>query len=90
MGTKSERDYVLKTAPESLNSILHVIAMKLVNGKLHLPKVQQTKPKIDGVIRFDNATVDKRKSMLRPRRNGQHGAGFMSFFAPVLARVAEP
>ena len=39
-GVKHERDYVLKTAPPSLDSLLHIIAKDIVNGKLtiRIPK----------------------------------------------------
>ena len=89
-GSKHERDYVLKTAPASLDSLLHSIAVDTVNGRLNLPAAHRTKTKVDGIIRFAKAPVDKRKRMLRPLKNGQHGSGFLSFLAPVLSAIAQP
>ena len=74
-GAKHERDYVLKTAPASFNTLLHSIAMDVVNGKLSIPPTHRTKPKIDGIVRFAGANVDQRKRMLRGRN--QHGAGWI-------------
>ena len=89
-GARHEVDYVLKTAPASLDPLLHSIAQDVVSGRLHLPKTHRTKPKVDGIVRFARATADQRKKMLRPLKNGQHGAGFLSFLAPVLGAIAQP
>ena len=89
-GAKHERDYVLKTAPASLDTLLHSIAVDTVKGKYKLPKEHRTQPKINGLIRFAESSPDKRKKMLRPLKNGQHGSGFLSFLAPVLGAIAQP
>ena len=89
-GAKHERDYVLRTAPASLDPLLHSIAKDVVNGQLHLPTTHRTEPKIDGLVRFARATAVQRKKMLRPLKNGQHGAGFLSFLGPVLGAIAQP
>ena len=89
-GAKHERDYVLKTAPATLDPLLHSIAVDVVNGKLRLPAAHRTKPKVDGLVRFAGATVDQRRKMLRPLKNGQHGADFMSFLGPVLGAIVQP
>ena len=89
-GSKHERDYVLKTAPASLDSLLHSIAVDTVNGRLNLPTAHRSTQKVEGLIRFAKAPVDKRKKMLRPLKNGQHGSGFLSFLAPVLGAIAQP
>ena len=89
-GSKHERDYVLKTAPASLDSLLHSIAVDTVNGRLNLPTAHRSKQKVEGLIRFANAPVTERKKMLRPLKNGQHGSGFLSFLAPVLGAIAQP
>lgn len=89
-GAKHERDYVLKTAPASLDPLLHSIAVDVVNGKLRLPAAHRTKPKIDGLVRFAGASPDQQKRMLRPLKNGQHGSGFLSFLGPVLGAIAQP
>ena len=88
-GVKHERDYVLKTAPASLDPLLHSIAVDVVNGKLRLPAAHRTKAKVDGLIRFAKAPADQRKRMLRPLKNGQHGSGFLSFLAPILGAIAQ-
>jgi hypothetical protein len=89
-GAKHEREYVLKTAPASLDSLLHSIAVDAVNGKLHLPGAHCTKAKVDGLKRFAGAKADQRRRMLRPMKNGQHGSGFLSFLGPVLGAIAQP
>ena len=89
-GAKHERDYVLKTAPGSLDPLLHSIAMDVVNGRLTLPVAHRSKQKVDGLVRFARADPDRRKKMLRPLKNGQHGAGFLSFLAPLLGAIAQP
>ena len=89
-GAKHERDYVLETAPASLDPLLHSIAVDVVNGKLRLPAAHRTKRKIDGLVRFAKAPAVQRRKMLRPLKNGQHGAGFLSFLGPVLGAIAQP
>ena len=90
-GSKAEREHVLKTAPASLDPLLHSIAVDVVNGKLRLPAAHRTKTKIDGLIRYANeASADKRKRMLRPLKNGQRGSGFLSVLGNVLGAVASP
>ena len=88
-GAKHERDYVLKTAPPSLDPLLHSIAIKAVNGQLPIPTEHQTKTKIDGLVCYARAPAAQRRKMLRPLKNGQHGAGFLSFLAPVLGSLAQ-
>ena len=85
-GAKHERDYVLKTAPASLDPLLHSIAVDVVNGKLRLPAAHRTKHKVDGIIRFAGANAAQRKRMLRP---SQHGGGFLSFLGPVLGTIGQ-
>ena len=89
-GAKHERDYVLKTAPASLDNVCHAIAVDAVRGKIPVPAAHRTKNKIDGLVRYANASADKRKKMLRPLKNGQHGSGFLSFLAPVIGALAQP
>ena len=89
-GAKHERDYVLKTAPASLDPLLQSIAQDVVSGRLKLPAAHRTKPKVDGLVRFAGASADQRRKMLRPLKNGQHGAGFLSFLAPLLGAIAQP
>ena len=89
-GAKHERDYVLWTAGTSLDPLLHSIAVDTVNGRLRIPTAHRTKTKIDGLGRFARAPADQRRKMLRPLKNGQHGAGFLSFLAPVLGAIAQP
>ena len=81
---------MLKTAPASLDPLLHSIAVDVVNGKLRLPAAHRTKPKVDGLFRFARGSADQRRKMLRPLKNGQHGAGFLSFLGPVLGAIAQP
>ena len=81
---------MLKTAPASLDPLLHSIAQDVVNGRLRIPAAHRTKTKIDGLVRFARAKADQRRKMLRPLKNGQHGAGFLSFLAPVLSAIAGP
>ena len=88
-GAKHERDYVLRTAPASLDPLLHSIAVDAVNGRLRIPTAHRSKTKIDGLVRFARAPADQRKKMLRPLKNGQHGTGFLSFLAPVLGSLAQ-
>ena len=85
-GSKPEREYVLKTAPASLDTLLHSIAVDTVNGRLNLPAAHRSKQKVEGLIRFAKAPADKRKKMLRP----QHGSGFLSFLGPLLGAIAQP
>ena len=89
-GAKHERDYVLRTAPASLDPLLHSIAQDVVSGRLNLPAAHRTKPKVDGLVRFAGATAADRKRMLRPRKNGQRGAGFIETLAPILGAIAGP
>ena len=89
-GAKHERDYVLRTAPASLDPLLHSIAGDAVNGRLRIPAAHRTKTKIDGLVRYARAPADQRRKMLRPLKNGQHGAGFLSFLAPLLGAIAQP
>ena len=89
-GAKHERDYVLKTAPPSLDPLLHSIAIKAVNGQLSIPTEHRTKTKIDGLVRYAKTpSAAQRRKMLRPLKNGQHGTGFLSFLAPVLGSLAQ-
>ena len=89
-GAKHEREYVLKTAPAGLDPLLHSIAVDAVNGRLRIPTAHRTKAKIDGLVLFARAPAGQRRNMLRPLKNGQHGAGFLSFLAPVLGAIAQP
>ena len=90
-GKPYERAFVLKTAPASLDPLLHSIAVDAVNGRLHIPVAHRTKTKIDALVRYANAPADRRRKMLRPQKNGQHGAGlFTSIPAPVLGAIAQP
>ena len=59
-GAKHERDYVLRTAPASLDPLLHSIAVDAVNGRLRIPTAHRTKTKIDGLVRFARAPADQR------------------------------
>ena len=81
---------MLKTAPASLDPLLHGIAVDAVNGRLRIPTAHRTKPKIDGLVRFAGAPAQTRKRMLRPLANGQHGSGFLSFLPAVLGAIAQP
>ena len=84
-GAKHEREYVLKTAPASLDPLLQSIAVDVVNGKLRLPAAHRTKRKVDGIIRLAGANVDQRKRMLR----GQHGSGLFSLIIPALGAIGK-
>ena len=79
-GAKHEREYVLKTAPASLDPLLHKIAVEAVNGNLRIPTKHRTKTKIDGLTRYARwESAADRKRMVRPQKNGQTGKGFLSF-----------
>ena len=88
-GAKHERDYVLKTAGASLDPLLQSIAVDAVNGRLRIPTVHRTKSKIDDLVKFANADAAQRKRMLRPLKNGQRGAGFITSLGPVLGAVGQ-
>ena len=89
-GAKHERDFVLRTAPASLDPLLHSIAQDVVSGRLNLPAAHRSKPKINGLVRFAGASAADRKRMIRPRKNGQKGAGFIETLAPLLGAIAQP
>ena len=81
-GVKHERDYVLKTALDSLEPLLHSIAVDAVNSKLHIPVTHRPK-----LVRYANATADERKRMSRPYKKGQHGSGLLSFLGSFLGEL---
>ena len=83
-GAKHERDYVLKTAPASLDPLLHNIAVDAVNGVVPIPQKHRTESKIDDLVKFANADAAQRKRILRPLKNGQHGSGFITSLGPCL------
>ena len=88
-GVKHEREYVLKTAPASLDSLLHSIAQDIVNGKLTIPKNHRTKPKIDAILKFATTpSANDRKKMLR---GNQKGGGFnWKTLGNILSTIAMP
>ena len=83
-GKPHERDYVIKTAPASLEPLLHNIAVKAVNGRLHIPVAHRTKTKIDKLVLYANAPADQRRKMLHPN---QHGSGILT---ALLGAIAGP
>ena len=88
-GVKHEQNYVLKTAPASLDPLLHSIAQDVVNGKLTLPKAHRTKPKVEAILKFASvsSTADQRKML----REGQKGSGFnWKSLGNILRTIAIP
>lgn len=88
-GVKHERDYVLKTAPDSLDSLLHSIAQDVVNGRLTIPKVHRTKPKVDAILKFASTSSngDRRKMLT----GDQKGSGFnWKSLGNILSTIAMP
>ena len=83
-GKPHERDYVIKTAPASLEPLLHSIAIEAVNGRLHIPVAHRTKTKIDKLSRYAGSPADQRRKMLRP---SQHGSGILT---ALLGAIAGP
>ena len=88
-GVKHERDYVLKTAPPSLDPLLHSIAKDIVNGKLTIPKAHRTKPKVDAILKYaSTSTTANRRKMLR---GDQKGSGFnWKSLGNILSTIAIP
>ena len=68
-GKPHERAYVIKTAPASLEPLLHNIAVEAVKGRVHIPVVHRTKSKIDKLVRYANAPADQRRKMLHPNQS---------------------
>ena len=69
-GKPHERDYVIKTAPASLESLLHSIAVDAVKGRRAIPDIHRTKTKIDKLVRYASSPADQRRKMLRPNQHG--------------------
>ena len=80
---------MLKTAPSTLDPLLHSNAVDVVTGKLHLPTSHHTKPKIDVLLCFAGAKVDQCRKKYRLTKNGQRGGRFLSFLGPVLEAIAQ-
>ena len=83
-GKPHERAYVIKTAPASLEPLLHKIAVNAVEGRVHIPVAHRTKAKIDKLVRYASSPAEQRRKMLRPN---QHGSGILT---ALLGAIAGP